>query len=183
MVSKEQEGNPQPLGASQWHSGFLPSRFQGIEFQSGAVPVHYLENPGTTRAHQGKLIDYIKRMNQLAGQRMQDPEEMTRSLQYEMAFKMQKSLPKLADLGSEPDYIQEMYGIGQGNDSFARNCLLARKMVEGGSRFIQLYHRGWDHHGDIDGGLSKVCKSVDQASAALVLDLEQRGLLDDTLVI
>ncbi|GLR71187.1 DUF1501 domain-containing protein [Agaribacter marinus] len=183
MVSKELAGSPQPLAASQWHSGFLPSRFQGIEFQSGAVPVHYLQNPGTAREHQQQVVEYIKQMNKISSERLRDPEELTRSLQYEMAFKMQKSLPQLANIDDEPDYIKDMYGIGKGNDSFARNCLLARKMVEGGSRFIQLYHRGWDHHSNIDGQLPNICKTVDQASAALVLDLEQRGLLEDTLVI
>jgi hypothetical protein len=183
MVSKTNEGNPQPIAASQWHSGFLPSRFQGIEFQSGGVPVHYLNNPGTSHLNQGELIDKIRALNTLAGKQSMDPEQLTRNLQYEMAYRMQASLPELANLDAEPDAIKDMYGIGKGDDKFARNCLLARKMVEKGSRFIQLYHRGWDHHSGIKERLPQMCQSVDQASAALVLDLEQRGLLEDTLVI
>jgi hypothetical protein len=183
MVSKENYGGPQPLSARQWTSGFLPSRFQGIEFQSGGTPVHYLDNPGTSRDQQGYMIDQLRALNEIGGERSMDPELVTRNLQYAMAYKMQESLPALADIESEPDYIKDMYGIGKGNDKFARNCLLARKMVEGGSRFIQLYHRGWDNHHDIDINLPKVCQTTDQASAALVMDLEQRGLLEDTLVI
>ena len=183
MVSKEAYGGPQPISSRQWNSGFLPSRFQGIEFQSGGTPVHYLDNPGTSRDQQGYLIDQVRAMNEIGGERSMDPEVITRNLQYEMAYKMQRSLPELADLDNEPDYIKDMYGIGVGNDKFARNCLLARKMVEDGVRFIQLYHRGWDNHHDIDINLPKVCQTTDQASAALVLDLEQRGLLEDTLVI
>ena len=183
MVSKEKDSGSQPLSNRQWNSGFLPSRFQGIEFQSGTTPVYHLDSPGTGATHQGFLVDQIRALNEIEQSRSMDPESVTRNLQYEMAYRMQHSLPDLASLDNEPDYIKDMYGIGVGNDSFARNCLLARKMVESGVRVIQLYHRGWDHHRNIADRLPGVCKSVDQGSAALVLDLEQRGLLEDTLVI
>ncbi len=183
MVSKEVDSGSQPLSNRQWNSGFLPSRFQGIEFQSGRTPVYYLDNPGTGASHQEFLVDQIRALNDIDRSRSKDPESVTRNLQYEMAYRMQHSLPNLASLDDEPDYIKNMYGLGKGNDSFARNCLLARKMAESGVRVIQLYHRGWDHHKNLSNRFPKVCKSVDQGSAALVLDLEQRGLLEDTLVI
>ena len=130
MVSKEKVSGSQPLSNRQWNAGFLPSRFQGIEFQSGSTPVYHLDNPGTSDAHQGFLADQIRALNKIEQSRSMDPESVTRNLQYEMAYRMQRSLPDLASLDNEPEYIKHMYGIGVGNDSFARNCLLARKMVE-----------------------------------------------------
>ncbi len=177
-------GQDQPIAARQWHSGFLPSKFQGVQFNAKGDPVHYVKNPaGVTREGQGDLLDTINRMNELLGKRQNDPEIATRISQYEMAFKMQASVPDLVDVSKEPKHIFELYGAKPGDGSFASNCLLARRLAERGVRFIQLYHRGWDHHGGVKGAINTVSGHVDKGTAALVKDLKDRGMLDDTLII
>lgn len=177
-------GQSQPIAARQWHSGFLPSKFQGVQFHSQGDPVLYLSNPGgVSMKQQHDIVETVQAMNQYHDSVTEDPEIQTRISQYEMAFKMQTSVPELVDFSTEPQYIKEMYGTEGADGSFAANCLLARRMAERGVRFIQLYHRGWDHHGGIKEGMATTAKLVDQASAALVKDLAQRGMLEDTLVI
>ena len=175
----------QPVSARQWSSGFLPSKFQGILFQSKGEAVHYVGNPeGVCQSTQRQVVEEINRLNGFLAEERMDPEIQTRISQYELAFRMQTSLPDLTDFHSEPKEILEMYGLKEpGDGTFASNCLLARRLAERGVRFIQLYHRAWDHHGDIKDGMTAAAKDVDQASAALVKDLKQRGLLDDTLII
>ncbi|MAE62824.1 MAG: sulfatase, partial [Phycisphaeraceae bacterium] len=176
--------NPQPIASRQWHSGFLPSRFQGVEMQSTGDPVHYLSNPpGVTRHRQREVVDAIGALDRLRNAGVQDPEVDTRLSQYELAFRMQRSAPKLMDFRDEDPRVLEMYGAKGMDGSFAANCLLARRLAERGVRFIQLYHRGWDHHGDLDKWMKVCCGATDRATWALVADLKQRGLLDDTLVV
>ena len=177
-------GGNQPIAARQWHSGFLPGRFQGVLFQSKGSPVHYLEPPpGVTLGDQKDLVSTLRSLNAARNDVVSNPEIATRISQYEMAFRMQTSVPELMDLSDEPQYIKDMYGTEGADGSFAANCLLARRMVERGVRFVQLYHRGWDHHSKIRQSLKTVTGLVDRASAALVMDLKQRGMLEDTLVI
>jgi len=177
-------GQSQPIASRQWHSGFLPSKFQGVEFRSKGDPVLYVKNPaGVDVGQQRELIDAVQRLNRVGDQRFHDPEIATRISQYELAFKMQTSVPDLMDVSQEPKHILEMYGTEGGDGSFASNCLLARRLAERGVRFIQLYHRGWDHHGGIKKGSEVTAKLVDQGAAALVKDLKQRGMLDETLII
>ncbi len=177
-------GQSQPIAARQWHSGFLPSKHQGVQFHSQGDPVLYLSNPaGVSPKRQRDVVDTIQALNRHQDGITDDPEIQTRISQYEMAFKMQTSVPELVDFSDEPQHIKEMYGTEGADGSFAANCLLARRMAERGVRFIQLYHRGWDHHGGVKGGTVTTAKLVDQASAALVKDLAQRGMLEDTLVI
>ena len=175
----------QPVSARQWSAGFLPSKFQGVQFQSKGDPVHYVGNPdGVCQSTQRQVVEEIKRMNGILEEDHVDPEIQTRITQLELAFKMQTSVPELVDLKSEPQHILEMYGVKKpGDASFASNCLLARRRAERGVRFIQLYHRAWDHHGDIENGMKWGAEDVDRASAALVKDLKQRGMLDDTLIL
>jgi hypothetical protein len=176
----------QPLFSRLWGAGFLPSEHQGVRFRSGQDPVLYLSNPPGVDAHTRRsMLDSIAQLNQLAAEQVGDPEIQTRIAQYEMAFRMQTSVPELTDLSSEPQSIQRMYGLDRGYDDggFARNCLLARRMAERGVRFIQLMHRGWDQHGSLPSQIRGQCRDVDQPAAALIRDLKQRGLLDDTLVI
>ncbi|AMV39093.1 DUF1501 domain-containing protein [Planctomyces sp. SH-PL62] len=175
----------QPVSARQWSAGFLPSKFQGIQFQSKGDAVHYISNPpGVDLETQRGTIAEINRLNGiLAGDRL-DPEIQTRIAQYELASRMQASVPELTDFASEPRSVLDSYGVtNPGDGSFASNCLMARRLAERGVRMIQLYHRAWDHHGDIQRGMTLAARDVDQPCAALVKDLEQRGLLDDTLVI
>ncbi|MGC6426931.1 MAG: DUF1501 domain-containing protein [Akkermansiaceae bacterium] len=168
-----------------WGSGFLPSRFQGVKFRGKGDPVLFLGNPeGISRAQRKRVLGDLAELNEVRHELYQDPEIETRIAQYEMAFRMQSSVPELADLDSEPKNIREMYGEDVTRPgSFARNCLLARRLVERGSRFVQVMHAGWDHHSNINTQLAINCKDIDQPAAALVKDLKQRGLLDDTLVI
>jgi hypothetical protein len=184
LTSAGQSGQ-QPVSARQWSAGFLPSRFQGVLFQSKGDPVHYVGNPeGVCQSTQRQVIEEINRLNGiLAGERM-DPEIQTRISQYELAFRMQTSVPELTDFAKEPQSMLDFYGVKHpGDGSFASNCLLARRLAERGVRFIQLYHRAWDHHGDIEKDFPVAARDVDQPCAALVKDLKQRGLLDDTLII
>jgi hypothetical protein len=177
-------GQAQPIAARQWHSGFLPSKFQGVQFQSKGDPVLYVSRPdGVSSEQQRDIVDAVSELNRMRQDSVDDPEIATRISQYEMAFKMQASVPELVDFSSEPQYIRDLYGTQGGDGSFASNCLLARRLAERGVRFIQLYHRGWDHHGGVKDGTATTAKLVDQATTALVMDLKQRGMLDDTLVV
>jgi hypothetical protein len=175
----------QALYARLWGSGFLPSQHQGVQFRSGNEPVLYLNDPkGIDRNLRRNMLDGLGSLNQQRFQRVGDPEIQARISQYEMAFRMQASVPDLMDTKEEPDHIHDLYGPeSRDKGSFAANCILARRMAESGVRFVQLFHRGWDQHGDLPKDLAHNCKSVDQPAAALVKDLEQRGLLDDTVVI
>jgi uncharacterized protein (DUF1501 family) len=176
----------QPLFSRLWGSGFLPTQHQGVRFRSGDDPVLYLSNPpGVDAEARRRMLDTTGELNRLAAQAFGDPEINTRIAQYEMAYRMQMSVPELTDLSDESQQTLDMYGVDEtGEDGgFARNCLLARRMVERGVRFIQLMHRGWDQHGNLPKQIRGQCRDVDRASAALVQDLKRRGLLDETLVI
>ena len=175
----------QPVSARQWSSGFLPSRFQGVQFQSKGSPVHYVGNPeGVCQSTQRQVIEEVQRLNSLQADQSLDPEVQTRITQYELAFKMQTSVPELTDMRDESQATLDLYGVkNAGDGSFASNCLLARRMAERGVRFIQLYHRGWDHHDGLDNKLKVAAGHCDRASAALIKDLKQRGMLEDTLVL
>lgn len=184
LTSIGKGGQSQPIAARQWHSGYLPSKYQGVEFHSRGDAVLYVGNPpGVSPARQRDVVDALATLNRLHDEAVDDPEIATRIAQYEMAFKMQTSVPELVDLSQEPPEVLAMYGTEGADGSFAANCLLARRLAERGVRFIQLYHRGWDHHGGIKRSMEITAKEVDQPSAALVKDLKQRGMLDDTLVV
>jgi hypothetical protein len=171
-------------GNSCWGSGFLPTVYQGVQFRGSGDPVLYLSNPdGVTPAIQKDTIDTIGKMNQMRLDTVGDPEIATRISSFEMAFRMQSSAPELMDIGKESQDTLDMYGAVPGKPSFANNCLLARRLVERGVRFVQLYHEAWDQHGALVKDLKKNCIDTDKACAALVKDLKQRGMLDDTLVI
>jgi hypothetical protein len=175
---------PQPISSRQWHSGFLPSRYQGVPLQSQGDPVHYVGNPaGVDRRRQQEVVAAVNELNRMRNARQLNPDVTARIAQYELAFRMQASVPELVDISDEPQHVLDSYGVKGADGSFAYNCLLARRMAERGVRFIQLYHRGWDHHNRINQYVREACLSSDQASMALVADLKQRGLLDDTLVI
>ncbi|HIG82524.1 MAG TPA: DUF1501 domain-containing protein [Verrucomicrobia bacterium] len=177
-------GQNQPIAARQWHSGFLPSRFQGVPFHSKGDPVLYVTNPkGVTREDQQSVVNSVNALNGIHNDQVDDPEISARIAQYELAFKMQASVPGLMDVSKEPQRILDLYGAKPGDGSFASNCLLARRLAERGVRFIQLYHRGWDHHGGIKNASKNTAGLVDRGSAALIQDLKERGMLDDTLVI
>ncbi|MFL2629460.1 MAG: DUF1501 domain-containing protein [Flavobacteriaceae bacterium] len=183
LVTKNKSG--QPLYARSWGNGFLPSKYQGVQFRSGKDPVLYLENPpGVTGDLRKEQLDYLKKLENENYNDIGDPEILSRMSQYEMAYRMQTSVPEVMDVSKEPDYIFDMYGKDSKNPgTFAANCLLARKLVEKDVKFIQLYHQGWDQHGNLNNDIKIQCKETDQASAALIKDLKQRGLLEDTLVI
>lgn len=175
----------QPLFSRLWGSGFLPSNHQGVRFRGGAEPVLYLEDPaGLNKSSRRNILDAVGALNKMHQQDFGDPEIATRIEQYEMAYRMQTSVPDLMDLSKEPESTFELYGPeARKPGSYAANCLLARRLAERNVRFIQLYHRGWDQHNDLPRDLALQCKGTDQPSAALVMDLKQRGLLDDTLVV
>jgi hypothetical protein len=175
----------QPLYARLWGSGFLDSKFQGVQFRPGKDPVLYLSNPdGVCRSGRQSMLEKLNELNRHQFERELDPEIESRIAQYEMAFRMQTSVPEVTDLSDESDTTLAMYGEDSRKPgTFAANCLLARRLAERGVRFIQLYHQGWDHHGGLPKGIREQCLETDQASAALVKDLKQRGMLDDTLVI
>ena len=176
--------NPQPIASRQWSAGFLPSRFQGVEFNSTGDPVHYVSNPtGVSQADQRQLVNAIQKLDRHRNRQVQNPEIDTRIAAYEMAFRMQSSVPDLVDVSDEPQSVLEAYGATPGDGSYASNCLLARRLAERGTRFIQLYHRGWDHHGDLKRYMDICCGLTDKPTAALIKDLKQRGMLDETLVI
>ena len=171
-------------GNSNWGSGFLPTAYQGVQFRNGGDPVLYLSNPpGIDTQVQRESLDTLGRLNRLRLDAVGDPEIATRINSYEMAFRMQASAPEAMDLSREPRSILDLYGAEPGKPSFANNCLLARRLVERGVRFVQLFHEAWDQHGNLKADLKKNCLNTDRPAAALVKDLKQRGLLDDTLVI
>ena len=176
--------NPQPIASRQWGAGFLPSRFQGVEFNSSGDPVHYVRNPaGVSDAQQRKLVDAINGLNRHRDEQIDNPEIAARIAAYEMAFRMQTSVPELVDVSDEPQQILDMYGAKPGDGSYASNCLLARRLAERGVRFIHLYHRGWDHHGGLQKYMDICCRLTDKPTWALLTDLKQRGMLDETLII
>jgi hypothetical protein len=184
LTSLGRFGQAQPISARQWHSGFLPSEFQGVEFHSRGDAVHYVRSPaGVTSGRQRDLVGAVSALDRLRNRLVDDPEILTRISQYEMAFRMQASVPGLLDLSDESQATLDLYGTKGAEGSFAANCLLARRLAERGVRFIQLYHRDWDHHGSIKSHVQGTAGEVDQACAALVMDLKQRGLLEDTLVV
>ena len=183
LISKERFG--QPLYSRLWGNGFLPSQHQGVEFRSGKDPVLYLNNPkGISHEDRRAQLDILKQLQEGQSEQFNDPEIEARIAQYEMAFRMQTSVPEITDTSNEPEHIHELYGPeSKDPGTFAANCILARRLAEKGVRFIQLYHRGWDQHDDLPKRIQSQCKDTDQASSALITDLKQRGLLDDTLVI
>jgi len=184
LFSSGKGGQNQPIAARQWSAGILPSKFQGVKLNSVGDPVLYIQNPpGMAAVAQKESIDAINRLNQAQNAALQDPEILTRIAQYEMAFKMQSSVPGLMDMSKEPASVLEAYGAKPGDGSFASNCLLARRLAERGVRFIQLYHRDWDHHAGIKQNIPLKAEETDKPTAALISDLKQRGLLDDTIVV
>jgi len=186
MISQG-SGNPndQPLYDRLWGSGFLPSKFQGVKFRSVGDPVLYLSNPdGLDAAARRRFLDDLAKLNQLKLDEAGDPEIATRIAQYELAYRMQTSVPELTDVSNEPEHIFEMYGPDSRKPgTFAANCLLARRLSERGVRFVQLFHRGWDQHTNLPKQIVGQCRDTDQPAAALIEDLKQRGLLDETLVV
>jgi hypothetical protein len=186
LISKgSSKRDAQALFQRLWGAGFLPSEHQGVNFRSGDDPVLYLNNPpGIDQMSRRRMLDALAQINEISYAEFADPEIQTRISQYEMAYRMQTSVPNLVDVADEPDSTFELYGPDSRRPgSYAANCLLARRLAERGVRFIQLYHRGWDQHDNLPSDLALQCKDVDQASAALVTDLKQRGMLEDTLVL
>lgn len=184
LFSSGRGGQNQPIAARQWSAGILPSKYQGVKFNSVGDPVLYIQNPpGINGALQKKSIDAVNALNKAGHAKWQDPEMLTRVAQYEMAFKMQSSVPGLMDMSQEPARLLEAYGAQPGDGSFASNCLLARRLAERGVRFIQLYHRDWDHHAGIKQNMPLKAEETDRATAALIRDLKERGMLDSTLVV
>ena len=184
LTSVGKGGQAQPIATRQWSSGFLPGRHQGVEFHSKGDAVLYVGNPpGVSNARQRDVVEAAGAMNRLAGEAIDDPEIATRIAQYELAFKMQSSVPGLTDIASEPKEVLDLYGTRGGDGSFAANCLLARRLAQRGVRFIQLYHRAWDHHGGIKRSMEITAKEVDQATGALIQDLKRLGMLQDTLIV
>jgi hypothetical protein len=175
----------QPLSARLWGTGFLPSKYQGAQFRSGKDPVLYLSNPEGIEHHsRRRMLDNLKALNKIYHQEVNNPEVNTRIAQYEMAYRMQTSVPEVMDVSNEGEEVYELYGPeSRIPGTYAANCLLARRLAERDVRFIQLYHQGWDHHNNLPEHIAKQCKDTDQASAALIIDLKRRGLLEDTLVI
>ena len=184
LLSEGRKGG-QPLYARLWGNGFLPSEHQGVQFRSGKDPVLYLNNPpGISGEDRGRQMEHLKKLYTLQYDALNDPEINSKMAQYEMAYRMQTSVPETMNIKKEPDYIYDMYGPeAKIPGTYAANCLLARRLAERNVKFIQLYHQGWDQHGNLPRDIPTMCKSVDQASAALVMDLKQRGMLEDTLVI
>ena len=184
MISRG-KGNLQALYSRLWGSGFLPSKHQGVKLRGGESPVLYLKDPnGMDREMRRRMLDGLAQLNQKHYNQFNDPETLTRISQYELAFRMQASMPELTDLSSEPESTFELYGPDSKKpNTFARNCVVARRLAERGVRFIQLYHRAWDQHGNLPRDLKSQCKDVDQACAGLVKDLKQRGMFEDTLIV
>jgi hypothetical protein len=184
LTSTGASGQQQPIAQRQWHSGFLPSQFQGVHFRSKGDPVLYVSNPnGVNADRQRDVIQAAEQLNKIFDKAVDDPEIATRISQYEMAFKMQTSVPNLMDLKDETKETFDLYGTRGGDGSFASNCLLARRLAQRGVRFIQLYHRDWDHHGGVKKGIEVVAREVDQPMTALIKDLKRTGLWEDTLII
>jgi hypothetical protein len=184
LLSSGKGGQMQPIAARQWSAGILPSRFQGVKLNSAGDPVLFINNPkGIDAMTQQDTINSVNALNKHRNQALADPEILTRVAQYEMAFRMQTSVPDLVDMSKEPQATLDMYGAKPGDGSYASNCLLARRLAERGVRFIQIYHRDWDHHSGVKANVVTKAQEVDQATAALIKDLKQRGMLDDTLVV
>ncbi|MDA1313083.1 MAG: DUF1501 domain-containing protein [Acidobacteria bacterium] len=185
VSQKSSLNNAQPLFSRLWGPGFLPSRYQGVRFRSSGDPVLYLSDPpGVSKQARRRMLDSLAQLNEMRSEAFGDPEIDTRIAQYEMAYRMQSSVPDLMDLSNEPDSIFDLYGPDSRKPgTYAANCLLARRLAERDVRFVQLYHRGWDQHNDLPRDIALQSKATDQASAALVQDLKQRGMLDDTLVV
>jgi len=184
LTSLGKGGQNQPIAARQWSSGFLPSKYQGVQLRSKGDPVLYLTNPnGITRERQGADIHAINLLNAQHDALTGDPEIATRIAQYEMAFAMQASVPGLMDMAAEGPQTLDLYGCKPGDGSFASNCLLARRLAERGVRFIQLYHKDWDHHGGVKDGIKFKAEEIDRACMALITDLKNRGMLDSTLIV
>ncbi|MCX6881652.1 MAG: DUF1501 domain-containing protein [Verrucomicrobia bacterium] len=184
LTSLGRGGQNQPIAARQWAPGFLPSRFQGVHLRGQGEPVLYLGTPdGVTRSQQQNVVQTINALNMQRDAIVDDPEITTRIAQYEMAFQMQASVPELMDVSAEPKTMLELYGCKPGDGSFASNCLLARRLAERGVRFIQLYHKDWDHHGGLKQGVEYKAEEVDRACMALITDLKQRDMLKDTLIV
>ncbi|MEY4691457.1 MAG: hypothetical protein RIT19_1782 [Verrucomicrobiota bacterium] len=184
LTSLGRGGQNQPIAARQWAPGMLPSRFQGVHLRGKGEPVMYLGAPaGVTRERQHEVVRTINELNRQHDAVVDDPEIATRIAQYEMAFQMQASVPELMDTASEPESIQTLYGCKPGDGSFASNCLLARRLAERGVRFIQLYHKDWDHHGEVKQGVEFKAAEIDRACMALITDLKQRDMLKDTLIV
>jgi hypothetical protein len=184
LTSLGRGGQNQPIAARQWSSGFLPSRHQGVQLRSKGDPVLYLSSPaGVNREAQGADIAAIAALNRRRDGLVADPEIATRIAQYEMAFRMQAGVPGLMDLKDEDAKTMELYGCAPGDGSFASNCLLARRLAERGVRFIQLYHKDWDHHGGVKDGVALKAQEIDRACMALITDLKRRGMLDETLIV
>ena len=184
LTSLGQGGQNQPIAARQWSSGFLPSKYQGVQLRGKGDPVLYLANPpGITRERQNTDIRAINALNREYNTLVDDPEVATRIAQYELAFQMQASVPSLMDISAEKKETLELYGSKPGDGSFASNCLLARRLAEKGVRFIQLYHKDWDHHGGIKEGIVQKAAEIDRACMALIADLKQRGMLEETLIV
>ena len=184
LTSLGKGGQNQPIAARQWAAGILPSRFQGVNLRGKGDPVLYLSNPaGVTHAQQQDIVQAVNGLNAKYDAIVDDPEISTRIVQYEMAFKMQTSVPELMDIKPEGAKTLELYGCQPGDGSFAANCLLARRLAERGVRFIQLYHKDWDHHGGIKEGIAFKAQEIDRACMALITDLKQRGMLEDTLIV
>ena len=183
LTTKDKGG--QPLVGRYWGNGFLPSRYQGVRFRSGKDPVLYLNNPkGIDRDSRRKMLDRLNELHAIQYEEEADAEIEARIAQYELAYRMQESIPNVMDFSGESESVMASYGDDvKKPGSFAANCLVARRLAERGVRFIQLYHPGWDQHGGLRGGITNQCKETDQASAALVMDLKNRGMLEDTLVI
>jgi hypothetical protein len=184
LLSKGREGD-QPLYARLWGNGFLHSLHQGVQFRSGEDPVLYLNNPpGMDSMSRRRMLDHLRQLNLHVAKRIADPEIMARVAQYEMAYRMQTSVPEAMNLDDEPEHIFDLYGPeSRTPGSYAANCLLARRLAERDVRFVQLYHMGWDQHGNLPKQIKKQCQDVDEPSAALIKDLKARGLLEDTLVV
>lgn len=184
LTSLGKGGQNQPIAGRQWSSGFLPSRYQGVQLRGKGDPVLYLGTPsGVTRQQQGRDVDAINALNRQHASLVDDPEIATRITQYEMAFQMQASVPELMEISGEGPKTLELYGCQPGDGSFASNCLLARRLAERGVRFIQLYHKDWDHHGGLKEGIAFKAQEIDRACMALITDLKQRGMLDSTLIV
>ena len=184
LGSSGKYGQSQPIASRQWSAGFLPSRFQGVELRGKGEPVLYVNRPqGLSAGQQADVVGAVQQLNKLQDAAIADPEIATRIAQYELAFKMQSSVPELVDLSNEPKEVLDLYGTPGADGSFAANCLLARRLAERGVRFIQLYHRDWDHHGGIKDQIAGIATEVDRACAALVTDLKNRGMLQETLIV
>lgn len=184
LTSLGKGGQNQPIAARQWAAGYLPSRFQGVQLRAKGDPVLYLTNPsGVTPTQQSDVVHAINAINAAHDSIVDDPEISARIAQYEMAFQMQTSVPELMDVSAEPKHVMDLYGCAPGDGSFAANCLLARRLAERGVRFIQLYHKDWDHHGGIKNGIELKAAEIDRACMALITDLKQRGMLEETLIV